>query len=48
MVWIKSFGNCLNEGPELQCLLKAKEDLSKVLIFQDAKNNVLNLLLKSK
>ena len=27
-------------GPELQCLLRVKEDLSKVLIFQDAKNNV--------
>ena len=23
-------------GPELQCLLKVKEDLSKVLIFQHA------------
>ena len=29
-------------GPELQSLLKVKEDLSKVLIFQDAKNNVSN------
>ena len=27
-------------GPELQCLLKVKEDFSQVLIFQDAKNNV--------
>ena len=37
-----------NLGPELQCLLKVKEDLlSLVLIFQDAKNNVLNWL-KSK
>ena len=27
-------------GQELQCLLIVKEDLSKVLIFQDAKNNV--------
>ena len=27
-------------GPELQCLLRVKEDLSLVLIFQDAKNNV--------
>ena len=27
-------------GPELQCLLKVKEDLSLVLIFQDAKNNI--------
>ena len=35
-------------GPELQCLLKVKEDLlSYVLIFQDAKNDVLNWL-KSK
>ena len=31
-------------GPELQCLLRVKEDLSLVLIFQDAKNNVLNSL----
>ena len=23
-----------NQGPELQCLLKVKQDLSKVLIFQ--------------
>ena len=30
------------QGPELQCLPKVKEDLSKVLIFQDAKNNVSN------
>ena len=29
-------------GPELQCLLRVKEDFSKVLIFQDAKNNVYN------
>ena len=29
-------------GPDLQCLLKVKEDLSLVLIFQDAKNNVSN------
>ena len=29
-------------GPELQCLLKVKEDLSLVLIFQDVKNNVSN------
>ena len=34
-------------GPELQYLLKVKEDLSLVLIFQDAKSNVLNGL-KSK
>ena len=27
-------------GPELQCLLRVKEDLRLVLIFQDAKNNV--------
>ena len=26
--------------PELQCHLRVKEDLSKVLILQDAKNNV--------
>ena len=25
-----------NQGPELQCLLKVKQDLSKVLIFQHA------------
>ena len=31
---------CNAQGPELQCLLRVKEDLSKVLIFQDAKNNV--------
>ena len=31
--------------PELQCLLKVKEDLSSVLIFQDAKNNVSNWLI---
>ena len=30
------------QGPELQFLLKVKEDLSEVLIFQDAKNNVSN------
>ena len=29
-----SFGNL--QGPELQCLLKVKEDLSYVLIFQHA------------
>ena len=34
-------------GPELQWLLKVKEDFSKALIFQDAKNNVVNWL-KSK
>ena len=28
------------QGPELQCLLRVKEDLSQVLIFQDTKNNV--------
>ena len=33
------------QGPELQCLLKVKEDLSLVLIFQDAKYNVSNWLL---
>ena len=36
-------------GPELHCLLKVKENLlSQVLIFQDAKNNVLNLLKSKK
>ena len=34
-------------APEIQCLLKVKEVLSKGLIFQDAKNNVSNPL-KSK
>ena len=34
-------------GPELQYILKVKEDLSLVLIFQDAQNNVSNWL-KSK
>ena len=29
-------GNSNDLGPELQCLLKVKEDLSKVLIFQHA------------
>ena len=29
-------------GPDLQCLLKVKEDLNLVLIFQDAKNIILN------
>ena len=29
-------------GPELQCLLKVKEVLSSVLIFQDVKNSVSN------
>ena len=29
-------------GPELQYLLKVKEELSEVLICQDAKNNVSN------
>ena len=28
------------QGPQLQCLIKVKEDLSKVLIFPDAKFNV--------
>ena len=28
-------------GPELQCLLRVKEDLSLVLSFQDANDNVL-------
>ena len=29
-------------GPKLQCLFKIKEDLSLVLIVQEAKNNVSN------
>ena len=29
-------------GPEFQCLLKVKEELNSVLIFQNAKNNVSN------
>ena len=29
-------------GPELQCLLRVEVDLSKVLNFQDAKNNISN------
>ena len=29
-------------GPELQCLLKVEEDLSEVVIFQIANNNVSN------
>ena len=33
-----------NQGSKLQCLLKVKEDLRYVLIFYDAKNNVLSLL----
>ena len=33
---------CAPLGPELQCLLKVKEDLCLVFIFQDAKNNVSN------
>ena len=37
-VWLGLF----TMGPELQCLLKVKEDLSKVLVYQDAKNKVLN------
>ena len=32
----------IDRGPELQCLLKVKEDLSKVLIFQAAQINVSN------
>ena len=43
---IVGFGLLLPEygdlGPELQCLLKVKEDLLGLLIFQDAKNDVLN------
>ena len=30
----------VDQGPELQCLLKVEEDPSYVLIFQDAKINV--------
>ena len=33
-----------NLGQELQCTNKVKEDLSKVLNFQDAKNNVFKLI----
>ena len=33
-----------NLGQELQCTIKVKEDLSKVLNFQDAKNNVFKLI----
>ena len=33
-----------NLGLELQCILKVKEYLSKVLNFQDAKNNVSKLI----
>ena len=33
-----------NLGQELQCTSKVKEDLSKVLNFQDAKNNVFKLI----
>ena len=33
-----------NLGIELQCILKVKEHLSKVLNFQDAKNNVSKLI----
>ena len=32
--------DCIDQGPGLQCLLYVKEDLSSVLIFQDAKNIV--------
>ena len=43
---IVGFGLLLPEyedlGPELQCLLKVKDDLLSLLIFQDAKNDVLN------
>ena len=33
-----------NLDQELQCTIKVKEDLSKVLNFQDAKNNVFKLI----
>ena len=33
-----------NLGQELQCTIKVKADLSKVLNFQDAKNNVFELI----
>ena len=33
-----------NLGQELQCTIKVKEDLSKVLNFQDAKNDVFKLI----
>ena len=33
-----------NLGQELQCTIKVKEDLSKVLNFHDAKNNVFKLI----
>ena len=49
LTYICSWEGCFDPylGPELQCLLRVKEDLSKVLIFQDAKNNFYNWL-KSK
>ena len=34
-------------GPELQCLLKVKEDLSSVLIFQHGIYKILNKLPRS-
>ena len=37
-----------NLGQELQCTIKVKEDLSKVLNFQDAKNNDVFKLIKIK
>ena len=42
--WQNTHKQQTHQGAELQCLLKVKEDLSYVLIFQDAKNNVLNSL----
>ena len=33
-----------NLGKELQCTIEVKEDLSKVLNLQDAKNNVFKLI----
>ena len=35
-----SLTDYIDLGPELQCPLKVKEDLSEVWIFQDAKNNI--------
>ena len=34
----------IGKGLELQCLLKVKEDLSSVLIFQDAKKQRFKLI----
>ena len=40
--FLSTFESTMYQGPELQFLPKVKEDLSLVLIFQDAKNNVSN------